>query len=79
SAIAGNGTDAWIALKAPSTVGQYLWEESTSEAFNSRRYHGFAGAEPNETSAPNCVRLADGIGWRDISCSNTYDSVCERD
>jgi hypothetical protein len=71
--------DAWIALKAASTLGSYDWGAPTSEAFNSRRYHGFTGAEPNESSTPNCVRVSDGMGWRDISCSNTYDSLCERE
>lgn len=78
-AIAGDGYDAWIALEAPTTVGQYTWQAPTSEAFESRRYHGFAGAEPNSSSAPNCVRVADGIGWRDISCTNSYASMCERE
>ncbi|MCA1663179.1 MAG: C-type lectin domain-containing protein, partial [Myxococcales bacterium] len=75
----GNVNDAWIALKAASTVGQYSWQEPTSEAFNSRRYHGFTGIEPNETTAPNCVRVVDASGWRDAPCSNTYDALCERD
>ena len=77
--VAGNPNDAWIALKAPSTLGVYSWQATTSEDFNSRRYHGFAGAEPNESSTPNCVREVDGLGWRDISCSNDYDSLCERE
>jgi len=51
----------------------------SSEAFDSTRYHGFSGAEPNESSTPNCVRVSDGLGWRDISCNNTYDSLCERE
>lgn len=79
SAIAGNANDAWIALKAASTLGVYAWGATTSEDFNSRRYHGFTGAEPNETSTPNCVRESASQGWRDISCSNSYDSLCERE
>jgi len=75
----GNVNDAWIALKAASTLGQYSWQQPSSEAFNSRRYHGFAGAEPNESSTPNCVRVVDAAGWKDASCNNSYDALCERE
>jgi hypothetical protein len=78
-AIVGNVNDPWIALKASSTVGQFSWQEPTSEAFNSRRYHGFSGVEPNESATPACARVVDGIGWKDITCSNTYDTLCERE
>jgi hypothetical protein len=78
-AVTGDPNDAWIALKAPSTLGVYTWQQPSSEAFNSRRYHGFQGTEPNENSTPNCVRVVDGMGWKDISCNNTYDSLCERE
>jgi hypothetical protein len=72
-------TEAWIALKAPTTLGQYVWQAPTSEAFDSRRYHGFAGAEPNETTTPNCVRLVSGFGWKDKSCGDLFDALCERE
>jgi hypothetical protein len=78
-AISGNGDDAWIALKASSQLGVYAWQAPSSEAFNSRRFHGFAGAEPNEPATPNCVRVVDGAGWKDISCNNSYDALCERE
>ena len=78
-AISGNGDDAWIALKAASQLGVYAWGALSSEAFNSRRYHGFAGNEPNEPNTPNCVRLVDGAGWKDIDCGNDYDALCERE
>jgi hypothetical protein len=78
-AIAGNGDDAWIALKAPSQLGQYSWQAPSSEAFNSRRFHGFQGNEPNEANTPNCVRLVDGQGWKDIDCGSDYDALCERE
>jgi hypothetical protein len=51
----------------------------SSEAFNSRRFHGFVGAEPNEATTPNCVRVVDGAGWKDINCNNSYDALCERE
>ena len=79
SAVVGDPNDAWIALKAPSQLGVYTWQATTSEAFDSTRFHGFAGNEPNESSAPNCVRVVNGSGWKDISCSNDYDSLCERE
>lgn len=79
AAIANDPNDAWIALKAASTLGVYAWGAPTSEDFNSRRYHGFTGAEPNENSTPNCVRESASQGWRDISCNNNYDSLCERE
>ena len=50
-----------------------------NDAFNSRRFHGFTGNEPNENSTPACVRVSSGIGWRDINCNNNYDALCERD
>ena len=78
-AISGNGDDAWFALKAPSNLGDYDWQALSSEAFDSTRFHGFAGAEPNETSAPNCVRLVDGAGWKDIDCGEDFDALCERE
>ncbi|HEY1584539.1 MAG TPA: C-type lectin domain-containing protein, partial [Polyangia bacterium] len=78
-AISGNGDDAWIALKATSSLGSYAWQAPSSEAFDSRRFHGFAGAEPNEPDTPNCVRLVDGAGWKDIDCANDYDALCERE
>jgi hypothetical protein len=79
AAIAGNPNDAWIALKAASQLGSYAWQAPSSEAFDSRRFHGFAGNEPNESNTPNCVRVADGVGWRDITCNDTYDALCERE
>jgi hypothetical protein len=80
TAVVGDANDAWIALKASSQLGVYSWQAPTSEAFNSRRFHGFAGVEPNEPSTPNCVRVVDGFGWKDISCGNsTYDALCERE
>ena len=78
-AISGNGDDAWIALKASSQVGVFAWGALSSEAFNSRRYHAFAGNEPNQGSTPSCVRLVDGAGWKDIDCGNDYDAMCERE
>jgi hypothetical protein len=78
-AVTGDANDAWIALKAASTLGVYAWGALSSEAFNSRRYHGFQGNEPNETGTPNCVRVVDGQGWKDTSCNNNYDSLCERE
>jgi hypothetical protein len=78
SAVSYLPADAWIALRAPSTLGVYQWEAASSETFLSRRYHGFSGAEPNENSTPNCARETT-IGWRDVPCSNTYDILCERE
>ena len=78
-AIATAIDDTWIALKAPSQLGQYTWQAPSSEAFDSRRYHGFAGMEPNENAAPNCVRLVSGFGWKDIACDRNYAILCERD
>jgi hypothetical protein len=78
-AISGNGDDAWIALKASSQLGSYAWQAPSSEAFDSRRFHGFAGAEPNEADTPNCVRLVDGAGWKDIDCGEDFDAMCERE
>jgi cysteine-rich repeat protein len=70
--------DAWIALKAPATLGLYTWQEMSAETFLSRRYHGFEGAEPNEATAPNCAREST-VGWRDIQCSSDYAILCERE
>lgn len=75
----GNASDAWIALKAPTTLGLYSWQAPTAEAFESTRYHGFTGAEPNEASAPNCARLRSGIGWADKQCYDPFDALCERE
>ena len=71
-------TDAWIALRAPSNVGQYQWEATSSETFLSRRYHGFTGNDPNESQAPNCARES-VTGWRDIGCNAYYAVLCERE
>jgi hypothetical protein len=79
TAVIGNPNDPWIALKASSQVGSYSWGALSSEAFDSRRFHGFSGNEPNEGATPNCVRLVDGAGWKDINCNNTYDALCERE
>jgi hypothetical protein len=78
SAVAALPSDAWIALRAPTTVGLYQWEAPSSQIFLSRRYHGFIGNDPNETTAPNCARETIN-GWRDISCTSNYDVLCERD
>ena len=79
-AISGNGDDAWIALQRLVVArAVYAWQAPSSEAFNSRRFHGFAGAEPNETGTPNCVRLVDGAGWKDIDCGQDFDALCERE
>jgi hypothetical protein len=77
-AISGSA-DAWIALRASSQLGVYAWGAPSSEAFDSTRYHGFAGNEPNETGTPNCVRLVDGQGWKDITCGNNFNALCERE
>ena len=74
----GLATDAWIALKAATTLGQYSWQQPAPEPFDSTRYHGFSGTEPNDTSTPSCVRLRAGIGWDDKSCSTLFDAMCER-
>ena len=75
----GAVTDAYIALKAPTTLGQYVWQAPSFEVFNSTRYHGFTGAEPNENAAPNCGRLVAGIGWKDKGCNDLFGTLCERD
>ena len=75
----GAVTDAWIALKAASTVGSYAWQAASFEVFNSRRYHGFSGTEPNENGTPNCGRLVAGVGWKDRLCNDVYGTLCERD
>lgn len=75
----GAVTDAWIALRAGSTVGLFSWQAPSFEVFNSRRYHGFAGTEPNENSTPNCVRLVANDSWKDRSCTDVYGTLCERD
>ncbi len=71
--------DAWIALKSTQTVGVFNWQAPTSEAFDSRRFHGFTQVEPNEGAVPACTRLQANYGWRDQNCGNTYDAMCERD
>ena len=78
-AISGNGDDAWIALKASSQLGVYAWQAPSSEAFDSRRFHGFAGAEPNETGTPNCVRLVDGAGLEGRRLRQRLRRLCERE
>jgi hypothetical protein len=77
-AVASLPGDAWIALRAPSQVGIFQWEAAEADPFQSRRYHGFTGNEPNESSPPACARIT-GTGWKDISCNNTYGIICERD
>ncbi|MDB4969742.1 MAG: Cell surface protein [Myxococcales bacterium] len=75
----GAVTDAWIALRAGSSVGNYSWQAPSFEGFNSRRYHGFSGVEPNETGTPNCGRLVAGVGWKDRLCTDVFGTLCERD
>lgn len=78
-AIAGLGQDAWIALTATSAPMAWEWAAPSTEPFLSRRYHGFAGAEPNETTTPNCARLSYGFGWRDRACTELFATLCERE
>jgi hypothetical protein len=73
-------TDAWIALKAATNLSLFSWDATANaNPFDSRRYHGFASPEPNETATPACGRLSVGVGWRDKSCTTLYGSLCERD
>jgi hypothetical protein len=75
---ATGGTEAWFALRAPDTLGAFAWEAPATLPFDSRRYHGFTGTEPNEPTAPACVRLR-AEGWADHGCTRIYGALCERD
>jgi hypothetical protein len=51
-----------------------------SDLFDSRRYHGFLGTEPNETTAPpTCARQTTLQGWKDRACTGLYVPLCERE
>jgi hypothetical protein len=77
--LAVGGSDAWIALRAATTQGNYLWTVGT-EIFNAQRYHGFASDEPNESIAPPlCARITPLQGWKDRSCDSLYLPLCERE
>jgi hypothetical protein len=72
--------DAWIALRAPTDVTQFAWDESSTETFLSRRYHGFLLVEPNNQNPPACARVSLAAGWKDKDCSgNYYSTLCERE
>jgi len=78
--LACGANDAWIALRAQVTNYQFKWEIPT-EIFQARRYHGFAGTEPNDALVPDCTRVSPGFGWRDRGCNAgfTFFSLCERE
>jgi hypothetical protein len=78
--LACGANDAWIALRAQTTNYGFKWEIPT-EIFQSRRYHGFAGTEPNDALVPDCSRVSPGFGWRDRGCNAgfTFFSLCERE
>jgi hypothetical protein len=81
-ALSATYPDAWIALRAPTDVTQFAWDESSSEPFLSRRYHGFLLLEPNTTNPPACARVSLAAGWKDKDCSgngNTFATMCERE
>jgi hypothetical protein len=79
AALAVGGSEAWIALMASTAQGSYAWSAGT-DFFDSRRYHGFMGAEPNDTGGvPYCARMSPLNGWKDHSCSLLYVPLCERD
>ncbi len=76
---AAGAADAWIALRS-SAVGAWAWDAPASLPFDSRRYHGFAAPEPNETTAPACARLRVATqDWGDHPCTSLHATVCERD
>jgi Lectin C-type domain len=78
-ALAVGGSDAWIALTASVTQGDYAWTNG-SDVFDSTRYHGFSGDEPNDTAAaPYCTRITPVSGWKDQQCTLTHPTLCERD
>jgi hypothetical protein len=71
-------TDTWIALRAATTVGAFVWDKSASEPFVAARYHGFVDGEPNHNSSPTCTRLLT-TGWKDQVCNSSYPHLCERE
>jgi hypothetical protein len=80
AAIGASGPDGWIALRASKDVVNFSWEAPTAELFTPSRFHGFTlTAEPNEASAPSCVRASFGNGWRDKGCDSLFSTMCERD
>jgi hypothetical protein len=87
AAIKAITTDAWIALRATTTVAQFRWDLG-SEVFNPRRYHGFLGVDPDEDEVPACTVVSLGTpptkppAWRDRDCDdvgNPYVALCERE
>jgi len=78
-ALAVGGSDAWIALTATAAQGDYAWTVG-AEVFDSTRYHGFTGEEPNDTGgAPYCARITPVSGWKDQQCTIAHLPLCERD
>ena len=51
AALAVGGSDAWIALTAAVTQGDYAWTNG-GDVFESTRYHGFANPDPDGATAP---------------------------
>jgi hypothetical protein len=78
-ALASSSGQSWIALRAAVTQGQFAWAVG-SDVFDSLRYHGFMGSEPNDTSTPPiCARIDPLQGWKDQPCANLYPALCERE
>jgi cysteine-rich repeat protein len=75
--LAAGTTEAWLALRASTTLGQYAWQ-SGATFFDSHRYHGFVSPEPNDTVTPSCGRIT-AAGWKDKTCDNLFVPMCERE
>lgn len=74
--------DSWIAVKAPTTEGVFVFDQA-SPTLDLPRYHGFLSPDPDMTTVPACAAFshtaASADGWRDRACTTTYPAVCERD
>lgn len=73
--------DVWIGLRRSTRNGPFGW--ITGETLGNADYRNWNAGEPNQTGNTACVRLRSESAtrgrWSDISCTNQYRALCERE